>query len=114
MNRNGVRNRRGNSGRRGFLLAGRRPFTHQSCDRLGLTGALTEASPRPEGALRHVDGEVLRDLILTLMQGGEHLSDLAALCDQPGLFGDVASDATAFRAIERIGPEELEGIRAAR
>lgn len=84
-------------------------------DRLGLTDALTEAlAPTRRRRSAHADGEVLRDLIVTLVAGGEHLSDLAALRDQPDLFGCVASDSTAFRAIERIGPSELEGIRAAR
>lgn len=84
-------------------------------DRLGLTGALSAAlAPTRQRRSAHDDGEVLRDLIVTLVQGGEHLADLAALRDQPDLFGDVASDSTAFRAIERIGPAELEGIRAAR
>jgi hypothetical protein len=85
------------------------------CDRLGLTEALGEAlAPTRQRRSAHDDGEILRDLIVTLVQGGEHVSDLAALRDQPVLFGDVASDATAFRAIERIGASELEGIRAAR
>lgn len=85
------------------------------CDRLGLTDALGEAlaSTRRRRSA-HDDGEILRDLIVTLIQGGEHVSDLATLRDQPDLFGAVASDSTAFRAIERIGPEELEGIKAAR
>ena len=79
-------------------------------DRLGLTEALTEAlAPTRRRRSAHADGEVLRDLIVTLIQGGEHLSDLAALRDQPDLFGEVASDSTAFRALERIGPAELEG-----
>ncbi|MBW8060694.1 MAG: IS1380 family transposase, partial [Solirubrobacterales bacterium] len=85
------------------------------CDRLGLTEALSEAlAPTRQRRSAHADGEILRDLIVMLVQGGEHLCDLATLRDQPGLFGDVASDATAFRAIERIGAAELEGIRAAR
>lgn len=85
------------------------------CDRLGLTEALSEAlAPTRQRRSAHEDGEILRNLIVTLAQGGEHVSDQAALRDQPDLFGDVASDATAFRAIERIGPAELEGIKAAR
>lgn len=85
------------------------------CDRLGLTEALGEAlAPTRQRRSAHADGEILRDLIVMLVQGGEHVSDLAALRDQPGLFGDVASDSTAFRAIERIGEAGLEGIRAAR
>lgn len=84
-------------------------------DRLGLTKGLSEAlvgTRRRRSA--HDDGEILRDLIVTLVVGGEHLSDMAALRDQPDLFGNVASDSTAFRLIERIGPGELEGLRAAR
>jgi hypothetical protein len=85
------------------------------CDRLGLTEALGEAlAPTRQRRSAHDDGEILRDLIVTLVQGGEHVSDLAALRDQPGLFGEVASDSTAFRAIERVGEAELEGIRSAR
>lgn len=85
------------------------------CDGLGLTDALGEAlAPTRQRRSAHTDGEILRDLVVTLVQGGEHLSDLATLRDQPDLFGEVASDSTAFRAIERIGPEELEGIKAAR
>jgi Transposase DDE domain group 1 len=85
------------------------------CDRLGLTEALSEAlAPTRQRRSAHDDGEILRNLIVTLAQGGEHVSDQAALRDQPDLFGDVASDATAFRAIERVGPVELEGIKAAR
>jgi len=85
------------------------------CDRLGLTEAPGEAlAPTRQRRSAHADGEILRDLVVMLIQGGEHVSDLAALRDQPGLFGEVASDSTAFRAIERIGPAELEGIKAAR
>ena len=85
------------------------------CDRLGLTAGLTEAlAPTRQRRSAHADREILRDVIVMLIQGGEHVSDLASLRDQPDLFGEVASDSTAFRAIERIGPEELEGIRSAR
>lgn len=84
-------------------------------DRLGLTKALGEATaPTRKRRSAHDDGAVLRDLVVTLCQGGEHLCDLAALRDQPDLYGAVASDSTAFRLIERIGPAELEGIRRAR
>lgn len=84
-------------------------------DRLGLTEALTEAlAATRQRRSAHADGEVLRDLIVTLCQGGEHLADLAALRDQPDLYGNVASDSTAFRLLERIGEPELDAIRVAR
>ena len=48
-------------------------------DRLGFTEGLTEAlAPTRERRSAHDDGEVLRDLVVTLCQGGEHLADLAA------------------------------------
>ena len=68
-------------------------------DRLGLTRALGwgEAS----GRWRHPDAAVLRDLAVMLADGGDCLSDLAVLRDQPELFGPVASTPTAWRVIER-------------
>ena len=64
----------------------------------------------------HDPGHVLRDLATMLASGGEALTDLGALREQAPLFGEVASDSTAYRAIERIAadPELLEGLRAAR
>jgi hypothetical protein len=44
---------------------------------------------------------VLRDLAVVLADGGDCLSDLAVLRDQPELFGPVASAPTAWRVIER-------------
>jgi hypothetical protein len=61
-------------------------------------------------------GAVLRDLAVVLADGGDCLSDLAALRDQPELFGPVASTATAWRVVERVAADELglAGLRAAR
>jgi hypothetical protein len=56
-------------------------------DRLGLTRALGWGQ---QGAhRRHPDAAVLRDLAVLLADGGDCLSDLAALRDQPELFGPV-------------------------
>jgi len=51
-----------------------------------------------------------------LADGGDCLSDLAALRDQPELFGPVASTPTAWRVIERAAqdPDGLARLRAAR
>jgi hypothetical protein len=57
---------------------------------------------------------VLRDLVVMLADGGDCLTDLSAMRDQPDLFGQVASTPTAYRVIESIGPEELEKLREAR
>ena len=70
-------------------------------DRLELTGALAWRTPR-DRRRRHPDAHVLRDVAVMLADGGDCLSDLAALRDQPGLFGPVASTPTAWRVIERL------------
>jgi DDE family transposase len=60
---------------------------------------------------------VLRDVAVMLADGGDCLSDLAALRDQPEVFGEVASTPTAWRAIERLaraGERGLAGVRVAR
>lgn len=52
-----------------------------------------------------------------LADGGDCLSDLAVLRDQPDLFGEVAPHATAWRVLEAVAADELggvDGIRAAR
>jgi len=83
-------------------------------DRLGLTRALGWRGP--QGRRRHPDAAVLRDLAVMLADGGDCLSDLAALRDQPELFGPVASTPTAWRVIERAAQDSdgLARLRAAR
>ena len=85
-------------------------------DRLGLTAALSEAmADTCERGGGHDRGRVLRDLALTLADGGDCLADLGALRDQRELFGRVASHATAWRAIAAAGEgDRLDGLRAAR
>ena len=82
-------------------------------DRLGLTTALDWH--QVGGRRRHPDAAVLRDLAVMLADGGDCLSDLAVLRDQPVLFGPVASTPTAWRVIERAGqdPDGLARLRAA-
>jgi hypothetical protein len=83
-------------------------------DRVGLTAAL--GWHQVGGHRRHPDAAVLRDLAVLLADGGDCLSDLAVLRDQPALFGPVASTPTAWRVIERAGqdPDGLARLRAAR
>src|ERR1700690_4132460 len=59
----------------------------------------------------HDPGVVLRDLAVMLADGGECLADLGALRDQADLFGGVASDATAFRVIDRVDEQCLDRLR---
>jgi hypothetical protein len=83
-------------------------------DRLGLTAALGWRGP--QGRRRYPDAAVLRDLAVLLADGGDCLSDLAVLRDQPALFGPVASTPTAWRVVERAAsdPDGLARLRAAR
>ena len=46
----------------------------------------------------HDPGRVLRDLIVNIVDAGDRLADLGVLREQPDLFGEVASSATAGRA----------------
>ena len=83
-------------------------------DRLRLTRAFGWRVPG--GRRRHLDAAVLRDLAVMLADGGDALSDLAVLRDQPELFGSVASTATAWRVVEQVAGDELglAGLRLAR
>ena len=89
----------------------------ETADRLGLTRALSRGlAGMRERRSRHDPGRVVRDLAVAIADGGDCLADLCAVRDQEPLFGPVASDSTAFRAIDRIASEPglLEALRAAR
>jgi hypothetical protein len=80
-------------------------------DRLGLT---VELGRRANLGLRrgaHDRGQVLRDLVVMLADGGDAISDLASLRDQPDLFGQVASTPTAWRIIGQVAADP-RGIAA--
>lgn len=82
---------------------------------LGLTVELSRAmAATRQRRSRHDRGRVLVDLAVMLADGGQAISDLAALRDQPALFGEVASVPTAWRTLEAIGPEQLAAIARAR
>ncbi len=84
-------------------------------DVLGLTKALSVAmAPTRSRRSAHDPGRVLRDLIVMIADGGDCVSDLAVLRDQPSLFGEVASTSTAWRVIDRMGAADLAGLRDAR
>ncbi|TCC44378.1 IS1380 family transposase [Kribbella pittospori] len=63
---------------------------------------------------RHDPGRVLADVAVMLADGGEAISDLAVLRDQPELFGSVASTATAWRVLVSIDKAALGRLRQAR
>ncbi len=77
----------------------------------GLSTALAPTKKRRRG---HDRGEVLCDLAVAVADGATTISDLRVLCDQPALFGEVASVATAWRTLEAIDEEALARIAVAR
>src|SRR5262249_15445082 len=76
-----------------------------------LSGALAQLFRRRP---RHDPGRVLVDLATTLIDGGDCVSDLGVLAEQPDLFGAVASHSTATRLLYALGEPELVAIREAR
>jgi len=62
----------------------------------------------------HDPGRVLTDLAVMIAAGGECISDIATLADQPGVFGPVASDSTCWRVLDSITAADLDDIAAAR
>jgi len=76
-----------------------------------LSGALASIVKRPR---RHAPGDVLVDLAVMLADGGECVSDLKVLRDQSGLFGEVASQPTAWRVLDSIDDALLGALQAAR
>jgi hypothetical protein len=88
----------------------------QVADKLGLTRALSQRLAVLKQRRRgHDPGRVIRDLAVMLADGGECVSDLGAVREQEALFGQVASDSTAFRVVDRIAsdPGLLEALREA-
>ena len=88
----------------------------QVADKLGLRRALSRRLAAVKQRRRgHDPGRVICDLAVMLADGGECVSDLGAVREQDALFGEVASDSTAFRTIDRIArtPGVLDGLRCA-
>jgi hypothetical protein len=56
----------------------------------------------------------LADLAVVIADGGDALAHLATLRDQDKLFGVVASEATAWRAVQRVDAAHLAGLQAVR
>ncbi len=89
----------------------------QVADKTGFTRALSlRLAGMRERRAGHDPGHVVRDLAVMLADGGDCLADLRAVRDQAPLFGQVASDSTAFRVIDGIArdPGLLDALRAAR
>ena len=83
-------------------------------DATGLSDCLVRGLSVHSRAVRHEPGRVVGDLAVMLADGGDCLTDLGALRDQGVLFGEVASDPSAYRCVERLDAGMLARIRAAR
>jgi hypothetical protein len=81
----------------------------------GIAADLSKAlAPIVKGPRRHAPGQVLVDLAVMVADGCEFVSDLKVLRDQPGLFGEVASQPTAWRLLNAIDEDLLAKLQAAR
>lgn len=83
-------------------------------DATGLTDALSLAmAPTKKRRRGHDRGQVVADVAVMIADGGDAISDLAVLRDQPDLFGAVASTPTAWRTLEAIDADVLARIAEA-
>jgi hypothetical protein len=81
----------------------------------GLAEVFDEAAGgRRKRCSAHAPGRVLSDLAVLLADGGQTITDLAVLRHQPGLFGPVASTATAWRVLDSVDDSVLAGLKRAR
>jgi len=71
-------------------------------------------APSRERRSAHDPGVVLRDLAVSIADGGDCVSDLGVLAGQEPLFGAVASQSTAHRVLKSVEEPLLEEVRAAR
>jgi hypothetical protein len=80
----------------------------EPAERVGLRTGLPEAADglrsRSSG---HDPGQVLTDMAVMLADGGETISDIAALTDKPRLHGPVASGITAWRVLAGLDAYQL-------
>ncbi len=84
-------------------------------DALGLSDGLSSAmAPTKQRRRGHDRGQVLADLAVALADGATSISDLRLLSNQPQLFGEVASVATAWRTLGAVDGDALERIALAR
>lgn len=72
-----------------------------------MADTVTRSSARDRGAL-------LTQVAMMIAAGGRCLSDLRTLRDQPALFGEVASDATVWRAMHQVDEPHLDALAVVR
>ena len=83
-------------------------------ERSGVQAELSRTpAPLAKRVRRRDPARLLVDLAVALAAGGECISDLAVLRQQPELFGEVASTSTPWRVLDSIGPGPLARLSAA-
>jgi DDE family transposase len=81
--------------------------------RVGLDAALSAAlAPWRKPSARHDPAKIVLDLAVTLALGGDCLADIALLREQPGVFGQVASDPTVSRMIDALAADADRALAA--
>lgn len=81
----------------------------------GLVGAWDKALIGTYSGLpSHSPGQVLADLAVSIADGAASIAGLRVLRDQPGLFGPVASEPTAWRVLDKVTEGHLPLLRAGR
>jgi Transposase DDE domain group 1 len=88
--------------------------TRLLADRSGLTGALSGALARRGFAPLHDRGRVLADLAVAIADGATTITEIDTLRHQGELFGPVASDTTAWRALAECDGAALARVAKAR
>lgn len=84
-------------------------------DRTGLSCGYSAALPwTGERAPGQDRGRLFAQVAVMLAAGGRSVADMAALRDQPELFGDVASGPTIWRALHQVDDVVLGALRSAR
>ncbi len=79
----------------------------------GLTGELSqELAPWRKPLAVHDPAKVLTDLALSLVLGGDALSDAALLRAEPDLYGLVGSEATISRTITTLAKDASKALKA--
>jgi hypothetical protein len=101
---------RGLTGRAGLGLVA------ETSKAVGLSRGLSQALGGVRSWSLHDPGKVVRDVALTLADGGDALRHIAVIDRQPALFGLVASPATACRTVTAVAedPDAMAGLAAAR
>src|ERR1700736_4504115 len=81
-------------------------------DATGLTEGLSAAVSRPE--VTHDRGGVLRDVAVSICDGGRDISDVVVLGQQPRLFAPVASIPTVWRSLNELDASDIAAITVVR